>query len=118
MWLKKSVLEAALERIHRIFDEFVDIAVWFSGGKDSTVVLDLVKRVARERNQLPVKVMFFDQEAEWDSTVTYIRSIMSDPEVQPLWFQIPFRLFNAASLFQVWLYCWDPNTEWIRDKEP
>ncbi|MDR2643443.1 MAG: phosphoadenosine phosphosulfate reductase family protein [Planctomycetaceae bacterium] len=118
LYLKKSVLEAALGRIHRIFDEFNDVMVSFSGGKDSTVVLDLVKRVARERNQLPVKVLFLDQEAEWEATVTYMRLIMSNPEVQPLWYQIPFRLFNSASCFNTWLHCWEPGKEWIRDKEP
>jgi predicted phosphoadenosine phosphosulfate sulfurtransferase len=118
LFLKKSVLEVAIERINRIFDEFVDVAVSFSGGKDSTVTLDLVKRVAKERNRLPLKVLFLDQEAEMESTICYMRLIMSDPEVNPLWYQIPFRLFNSASCFNTWLHCWEPGKEWIRDKEP
>ena len=65
---------------------------------------------------LPLPVMFVDQEAEWDLVIEYMRRIMSDPRVQPYWYQIPFRLFNATSEQSEWMNCWEPGAEWMREK--
>lgn len=46
---KQNVYEAGLERIRFIFDEFPEVIVSFSGGKDSTNVLNLALKVAKER---------------------------------------------------------------------
>lgn len=115
---KINVFTAALQRINYLFDEFDDIIVSTSGGKDSTVILELTLRVARERGRLPLKVMFLDQEAEYTKTVEYMRRIMYRADVEPLWFQIPFRIFNATSKYKEWLDCWGEGQKWIREKEP
>jgi len=109
-----------LNRIRYLFDEFENITVSFSGGKDSTVVLNLALIVAREKGRLPLKVVFIDQEAEWQTVIDYIRRTMSRPEVEPLWFQMPIKIFNATSSQSEWLYCWEDGkeAEWIREKEP
>lgn len=116
----QNVLEAARERVAFIFDEFPNVAVNFSGGKDSTVVFHLALEEARKRGRLPLKVLFIDQEAEWDATVKYIRSIMTRPDVEPHWLQIPFRMFNATSTIEEWMTCWEPGKEdqWMRPREP
>jgi len=45
---------------------------------------------------------------------------MEQPEVEPMWYQIPFRLFNATSTQtgEHWLNCWNPEEEdqWMRPK--
>jgi predicted phosphoadenosine phosphosulfate sulfurtransferase len=92
--------------------------VSLSGGKDSTVILELTKIVARERNALPVKVMWLDQECEFEATVEYVRKVMYDPEVEPMWFQVPFRLLNATSGKETWLNVWGEGEEWVREKDP
>jgi len=114
---KDNVLEASLKRIRYFFDEFEDVVVAFSGGKDSTVTLKLAIMVATELKRLPVKVMFIDQEAEWTSVIEYIRRVMNSKEVEPLWFQIPIKIFNANSFTDNWLQCWDVGQEWMRAKE-
>ncbi|MEK6532023.1 MAG: hypothetical protein AABZ23_05990 [Deltaproteobacteria bacterium] len=43
---EKNVFDAAIERIEFLFDEFENIVVFISGGKDSTVVLGLTLMVA------------------------------------------------------------------------
>lgn len=114
-----NVLDAALDRIRWLFDEFPDLIVNFSGGKDSTVLLELSLRVAREKGRLPLRVMFIDQEAEWQHVIDYTRRVMDRPEVEPWWFQMPIRLFNATSHTEHWLKCWSPEERdiWMREKE-
>jgi predicted phosphoadenosine phosphosulfate sulfurtransferase len=118
IYLNQSVLDAAKERISYIMDEFENVGVWFSGGKDSTVTLELTLQVAEEKGRLPVPVCFVDQEAEWGAVVEYTRRVMSDPRVDPYWLQVPIKLFNAASMDDPWLRCWEEGEEWMRPKEP
>jgi predicted phosphoadenosine phosphosulfate sulfurtransferase len=119
-YLNKTVLEAARERIAFIFDEFEDVVVGYSGGKDSTVIFHLTLDEARKRGRLPLKVLFIDQEAEWQATIDLMRTVMLHPDVEPFWLQVPIRLFNATSTEEEWLECWSPGDEarWMRPKEP
>lgn len=117
MFLKENVFDSALERIRYLFDEFPNIIVAFSGGKDSTVCLQLALQVAREKKRLPLNVMFIDQEAEWDTVIDYVREVMYNPDIKPYWFQMPIKIFNSTSTIHPWLYCWAEGEEWIRPKE-
>ena len=67
IYLPQTTLDAGLERIGRLFDEFDRVTINMSGGKDSTVILNLALMVAEQKGKLPVDVMFLDQEAEWDA---------------------------------------------------
>jgi predicted phosphoadenosine phosphosulfate sulfurtransferase len=120
IYSKKNVLEAALERIRYLFDEFQEVAVGFSGGKDSTVTLNLALKVAEEKNRLPLKVVFVDQEAEWQGTIDYVKKIMYDPRVEPLWFQMPMVITNNASSYKRYSHCWneEEKDKWIHEKDP
>lgn len=114
----QNVYDAALERIRYMFDEFPQVVVSMSGGKDSAVVFELCLQVAREKDRLPLKVMWLDQECEFQSTVDYMRDIFYMDEVEPYWLQIPFRLQNATSATDQWLMCWGEGEEWVREKDP
>ena len=118
IYLEKNVFEAALDRIRFVFDDSDDVIVSISGGKDSTVVMELALIVAREKNRLPLKVFWLDQEVEWQSTVDYVESVMRRPEVQPLWFQVPFKFTNSLSPEKNFISLWDEaaKDKWIHPK--
>lgn len=90
IYKETNVFDEALNRIRMLYDYHDDVIVSMSGGKDSTVLFRLALMVAKERNRLPLKILWLDQEAEWQATVDYMDSIMRLPEVKPYWFQIPF----------------------------
>src|SRR4030066_168769 len=91
IYKKTNVWDAARERMIMIFDEFETVIVFVSGGKDSTVLMELALQAAREKNRLPLKVAFLDQEAEWESTEKYIERTFLREGIEPYWFQVPFR---------------------------
>ena len=115
---KQNVYDAALERIRWLFDEFPNVIVNFSGGKDSTICFHLALKVAIEKDRLPLKVAFIDQEAEWQATSDYVQTIMERNDVEALWYQLPLKLFNSTSPDDEWLNCWEEgkDEDWIRPK--
>ena len=115
-YLSKNVLEAAQERISYIFDNFENIYVSTSSGKDSTTLYSLTLSEAIKRNR-KINVFFLDQEAEYDGTVVTMRKIMNHPNVVPYWYQVPIYMTNATSFQQDMMYAWGPGEEWVRQKE-
>ncbi len=120
IYKNQTVYDATIARLNWIYDEFPNVVVSVSGGKDSTVVFEMTLEVARERGRLPLNVMWIDQEGEWESTVEQNRYMMYHPDVKPYWMQIPMVLFNATSVHGHWLRCWDPTQQdlWIHEQDP
>lgn len=116
MRMKTNVYEEALKRIERLFNEFPNVVVAFSGGKDSTAVLNLSLEVAEKLDKLPLKVMWIDQEAEWQGTVDYCERIFEDSRIEPLWFQMPLKWYNNVSTEKEYIYIWEEGKEWMRPK--
>jgi len=89
IYINKTVLEAAQERISYIFDEFENIIVSVSGGKDSTVLAHLALTEAHRRGRR-IGIFFLDEEVVYQSTIEQIKYIMNlYPEnTIKLWFQI------------------------------
>lgn len=113
-----DVLQAARNRMKWLFDEFDGkVAVSCSGGKDSTIILELAAEQARERGE-KLRVVFIDQEAEFQGTIDYMRGLKERDDIALEWYQIPFKLFNATNHDNEWLMVWGEGEEWMRPMEP
>jgi len=112
----QNVYTAALERIRYLYKRFDHIVVSFSGGKDSTAVLNLTIEVARELNRLPVHTVFVDEEAIHPPTVEYVERVRHNPDVRLDWYCLPVQHRNACSNEQPFWYCWHPEEKhlWVR----
>src|ERR1035437_6333627 len=118
IYKKTTVYEESLERIRFLFSEFETVAVGISGGKDSTVCLELSLKVAKELDRLPLKVMWIDQEAEWQATVDYCAKAFKRPEIEPYWLQMPMVITNNASSYERYAQCWKAGEDWIHPQNP
>lgn len=114
---KINVLEAVIKRISFLFDNYDNIQLAFSGGKDSTVLFHLVNAEAKKRNRKFI-LYFQDQEAEYQGTIDFVEWAMSQPNVIPQWYQVPIFMTNAASHEQLFLWAWGDGEEWVREKHP
>lgn len=110
----------AKKRINYLFDEFEVVVVGFSGGKDSTVTLEVTLEIAKERGIEKTPVIFIDQEAEWQGTIDYVKEVMYRDDVIPYWFQMPMVITNNASSYERYSKCFDPEKEedWIHPRDP
>lgn len=115
--LSTNVLQEAIKRIAWTFDNFDKIAVSFSGGKDSTVMLHLVADEAIKRNR-KFAVMIVDLEAQYTATIQHLTKLTNRyADIIDLhWVCLPISLSNAVSNFEPRWKCWDQDKKdfWVR----
>lgn len=111
----KDVVTAAKERVAYLFDNYDNIQLSFSGGKDSTVLFHLINEEAKKRNR-KFYLFFLDQEAEYEGTIEMVEWAMSQPNVIPLWYQVPMFMTNSCSSEQLFLWAWGEGEQWVRPK--
>jgi predicted phosphoadenosine phosphosulfate sulfurtransferase len=121
-FVEDNVYEMAVKRVARAFDLFDTVIVSFSGGKDSTVCLNLALEEARRRNRLPLKVMHFDEEAIPYETEEYVRRVYEIEDIDMDWWCLPIAHRNSCTSEEseaLW-HCWAPEKEelWVRPLPP
>ena len=81
-YLSLNVYEALQERLHFLFNEFDNILVSFSGGKDSGLLLNLVldfqKKYYPKRK---IGVFHQDFEAQYSMTTEYVERTFQQIEI-------------------------------------
>lgn len=119
-YLEQNVYEASRERIKYIFDSFERIYVSFSGGKDSSVLLNLVLDHMREHKiKKKIGVLFIDLEGQYGMTIDFIMEMLMENSdlIDPYWVCLPLTLRNAVSVFNPFWTCWDLSNrdKWVRE---
>lgn len=114
-----NVLQAAQQRISKVFDAFPRVYVAFSGGKDSSVMTHLVMDEAIKRGR-KVALMFIDMEAQYTETARHAKEMfdMYADHIEPHWICVQMLLRNAVTNFEPRWVSWDEDKKdlWIREK--
>ncbi len=115
----QNVYSALQDRLRLIFEEFDNIFVSFSGGKDSGLLLNLT--LDFQRKYYPHKkigVFHQDFEAQYSVTTDYVERTFEriKNEVEPYWVCLPMATRTALSSYQMYWYPWDDTKEdaWCR----
>ena len=114
----KNVYEAAMERYDIIYKNFDHIYFSVSGGKDSSIMLQLAAGAAR-RTGKKISVLYIDLEAQYQATIDHVDELIrctADVVDAWYWVAMPLSLRNAASAIRPKWICWDKKQKekWVR----
>lgn len=118
-FMAQNVYDALQDRLKFIFEEFENIYISFSGGKDSGLLLNLVLEY-RKKYYPDRKIGVFHQDFEAQYTVTteYIERTFEQikDEVEPYWVCLPMATRTAVSSYEMFWYPWDDTKKeaWVR----
>ena len=115
-----NVYSLAQERIKKIFNEFDNICVSFSGGKDSGVMLNLmIDYIRKHKLNRKISVMHIDYEAQYQMTTDYVTQTLNQNQdiLDVYWICLPLRTHCATSMFQSYWIPWEQSKKeiWVRD---
>lgn len=113
-----NVFEASLKRIEKVFNEFDNVYVSFSGGKDSGVMLNLV--IHYIRNFAPDRrfsVLHLDYEAQYTLTTKYVNETLAENrDIMDVYrCCVPFKVTTCTSMYQTYWRPWDEEKKdiWV-----
>lgn len=110
-----NVLDAAKRRLDHIAATHDSLAVCFSGGKDSLVVLELAHR----HLGIDINVVFRDEELIPDEVIDFVDAYRQKPWVKMKWFAVPLASTKYILGVNHDYVQWDPNREhWVRPMPP
>ncbi|GFI47505.1 hypothetical protein IMSAGC019_02829 [Lachnospiraceae bacterium] len=119
-YLERNVFDVFTERLKLIFEDFDNIYISFSGGKDSGLLLNLV--LDFQKKYYPGKkigVFHQDFEAQYTVTSEYVERTFEKikKDVEPYWVCLPMAARTALSSYEMFWYPWDETKKeiWVRD---
>lgn len=115
-YLDIHVLEAAKRRVRHMLNTFDQVRVSFSGGKDSTAVVHLVRMVLDEMglHDTPVQLHFLDEEVIPEPVIDFVLSYNDRPGYKLDYFAVPMRSQCFIMGQHKPYIAWDPTREWMR----
>lgn len=114
-----NVYDAAINRYDIVLNEFDNYYVSVSGGKDSSIMLQLMAQEARKYRK-KFSVLYIDLEAQYQATIGHINALIdATKDVVETWYwcALPLSLRNAVSAIQPKWICWDKKDKekWVRE---
>lgn len=113
-----NVYDKTQERLKTIFDNFENVLVAFSCGKDSGVLLSLAYKYAKETNQLNKLAFYYeDYEANYQFTHDYADRVFKDIKVdRKYWLCLPISAACSVSMYEPRWIPWDKDKKdiWVR----
>ncbi|MDR2691344.1 MAG: DUF3440 domain-containing protein [Dysgonamonadaceae bacterium] len=121
--MKKNVYELAMSRIETVFNEFDNIYVSFSGGKDSSVLLNLCIQHIRQNNlKIKIGIYHMDYEVQYNETLRFIDHVFqTNPDIIEVYrICVPFKVSTCTSMYQTFWRPWDDDCRefWVREIPP
>ncbi|MDR0427584.1 MAG: DUF3440 domain-containing protein [Dysgonamonadaceae bacterium] len=118
--MDKTVYELAMRRIELVFNEFDNIYVSLSGGKDSGILLNLcMDYIKKNRLSRKIGVFHIDYEIQYNETIKYVeRTLQSYPEYFEIYHVcVPFKVNTCTSMYQTFWRPWDNDCKdlWVRE---
>lgn len=113
-----DVYEASQERLKFIFDNFDNIYISFSGGKDSGVMLNLVVDYIKKYNiNRKIGLLIVDLEAQYQLTIDYVENTVNEYKeyFNLYWVCLPLNLRNSISNYNPFWCCWEQGKDWVRE---
>lgn len=113
-----NVYTAAQQRLEYIFNEFDNVLVAFSGGKDSGVCLNLCYDYAKKHNMLHKLAMYhLDYEAQYQMTTDYVTETFEQfNDIKRYWLCLPVGAKCACKMDSDTWIPWEKSKEdiWVR----
>lgn len=115
-----DIYTAAVGRMRQAYEQFDEVVVSCSGGKDSTAVVEVSRAAARQVGRLPVKVAFLDEEVLLPETVAHVEELSADPELEVTWLYAAATYRNSCSNTEPDFVPWEPakRSVWFRQPHP
>lgn len=113
-----NVYEAAIKRLEIIFNEFENVLVAFSCGKDSGVLLNMAYDYAKENNMLNKLAFYYeDYEANYKFTHEYAQRTFDNLQLsKKYWLCLPISAACSVSMYEPRWIPWNPKERdiWVR----
>lgn len=115
-----NVLEKTNERIKFIFENFDNIYVSFSGGKDSGVMLNLcIDYIRKHKIKRKIGVLHLDYEAQYSFTTKYVNETLSkNHDILDVYrCCVPFKVTTCTSMYDTYWRPWDEKKRelWVSE---
>lgn len=115
-----NVYDKTQERLRLLFEEFDNIYVSFSGGKDSGVLLNLcIDYIRQNKLNRKIGVFHIDYEAQYQMTTDYVDKVFSENSDILDYYRIclPIAAQCCTSMYQSFWIPWERDKKdiWVRD---